>query len=91
MSVDDEALKPLRERIDSIDRQLLTLINARAQCALEVGEIKQGQPMSEAPIFCRPEREAQILTRLMAEKSWAIDRRRRGRFVPRNYFLLFES
>ena len=33
MSVDDEALKPLRERIDSIDRQLLTLINARAQCA----------------------------------------------------------
>ena len=67
MSVDDEALKPLRERIDSIDRQLLTLINARAQCALEVGEIKQGQPMSEAPIFYRPEREAQILTRLMAE------------------------
>lgn len=44
MSVDDEALKPLRERIDSIDRQLLTLINARAQCALEVGEIKQASP-----------------------------------------------
>jgi chorismate mutase/prephenate dehydratase len=69
MSADDKALKPLRERIDGIDRQLLALINARAQCALEVGEIKQGQPASEAPIFYRPEREAQILTGLLAENA----------------------
>ena len=41
--MDDELkrrLTPLRERIDQIDAQILTLINQRAQAALEVGEIK---------------------------------------------------
>ena len=64
MSADDELLRPLRERIDAIDRQLLTLFNERAQCALDVGEIKQGQPSDEPPAFYRPERVAQILARL---------------------------
>ncbi len=66
MSTDDDKLKPLRERIDAIDRQLLTLLNERAQCALDVGEIKQGEVSDEPPVFYRPEREAQILARLMA-------------------------
>ncbi|MEM7079852.1 MAG: prephenate dehydratase [Pseudomonadota bacterium] len=67
MSADDDQLKPLRERIDSIDRQLLKLLNDRAACALEVGEIKQAQQAKDAapPVFYRPEREAQILARLM--------------------------
>jgi chorismate mutase/prephenate dehydratase len=67
MSTDDQKLKPLRERIDEIDRKLLVLLNDRARCALEVGEIKQGQQGDAPPVFYRPEREAQILTRLMAE------------------------
>ena len=66
MSTDDDKLKPLRERIDAIDRQLLTLLNERAQCALDVGEIKQGEVSDEPPVFYRPEREAQILSNLMA-------------------------
>ncbi len=67
MNTDDEKLKPLRERIDAIDRELLRLLNERAQCALSVGEIKQGQASDTPPVFYRPEREAQILTSLMAE------------------------
>ena len=66
MSADDDLLKPLRERIDALDEQLLTLLNERAQCALEVGKIKEQQPAAdqEATVFYRPERVAQILRRL---------------------------
>jgi len=67
MSTDDDKLKPLRQRIDAIDKELLRLLNERAQCALEVGEVKQGDESSEPPVFYRPEREAQILSSLMAE------------------------
>lgn len=65
MSTDDDKLKPIRERIDAIDAELLRLLNERAQCALEVGVIKQGQQSDEPPVFYRPEREAQILSSLM--------------------------
>ena len=76
MSTDDEKLKPIRARIDAIDKQLLGLLNERAQCAIEVGEIKQASTSNasgadgdatEAPVFYRPEREAQILTALMQQ------------------------
>ncbi len=67
MSADDKKLEPLRKRIDALDQQLLVLLNERAQCALEVGAIKHGQEGDEPPVFYRPEREAQILTRLMAQ------------------------
>ncbi|MEM7098146.1 MAG: prephenate dehydratase [Pseudomonadota bacterium] len=69
MSTDDEKLKPIRERIDAIDQQLLKLLNDRAQCAIEVGEIKQASQHNDEhePVFYRPEREAQILTALMAQ------------------------
>ncbi|WP_338862770.1 prephenate dehydratase [Mycetohabitans rhizoxinica] len=55
-------LKPLRERIDEIDRQLITLLNQRAQIALEVGEVKKAY---NAPVFW-PEREQQVISRLQA-------------------------
>ncbi len=68
MSTDEDLLKPLRERIDSIDLQLLALLNERAECALEVGIIKEQQPsdlsQSQETVFYRPERVAQILARL---------------------------
>ena len=66
MSADDDLLKPLRERIDALDGQLLALLNERAQCALEVGKIKENQPPRQIklPAFYRPERVAQILRRL---------------------------
>lgn len=53
-------LAPLRTQIDALDQQLLTLLNARAQLALEVGEVKKDL---HAPIF-RPEREVQVIRQL---------------------------
>ncbi len=35
------ALEPLRERIDAIDHEIVTLLNERAQIALEIGRVKQ--------------------------------------------------
>ncbi|MGJ8524848.1 Bifunctional chorismate mutase/prephenate dehydratase [Halomonadaceae bacterium LMG 33818] len=59
-----EDLPLLRERIDQIDAELIALISARAQCAQQVGKVK----LKEDPeaVFYRPEREAQVLRRIMA-------------------------
>jgi chorismate mutase/prephenate dehydratase len=58
----DEPLKPLREAIDRIDRQLLELLNERARLAHEVGRVKN---TSGAPVY-RPEREAEVLRKAAA-------------------------
>ncbi|NRR30922.1 prephenate dehydratase [Oxalobacteraceae bacterium] len=59
-----DKLKPLRERIDAIDAQILALLNERAKVAQEVGHVKAE---TQAPVF-RPEREAQVL-RGVAERN----------------------
>ncbi|MEY3571952.1 MAG: prephenate dehydratase, partial [Pseudomonadota bacterium] len=56
----DDKLKPLREQIDALDAQLLTLLNERAKVAQQVGHVKAE---TNAPVF-RPEREAQVLARV---------------------------
>jgi len=55
-------LSELRDRIDAIDRQILQLINQRADCALEVAKTKQAE--GETGSFYRPDREAQVLRRI---------------------------
>lgn len=59
-----DKLKPLREKIDAIDAQILALLNERAKVAEEVGHVKAE---TNAPVF-RPEREAQVL-RGVAERN----------------------
>ena len=56
------SLLALRDRIDAVDRELLTLLNRRAQLALDVGELKKHEG---SPVF-RPEREAQVIDGLKA-------------------------
>ena len=56
-----EDIAKLRVKIDSLDSELLDLVNRRAALARRVGELKQG-----APAY-RPEREAEILRRAVAE------------------------
>lgn len=63
MTMDDK-LKPLRQQIDAIDKQILELLNQRARVAQEVGHVKAE---TDAPVF-RPEREAQVL-RSAAERN----------------------
>ncbi len=52
-------LQSLRERIDTLDRQIQDLLNERARCAQQVAlaKIEQG----EQGDFYRPEREAEVL------------------------------
>ena len=69
MSTDNDKLEPLRMRIDEIDQQLVALLNERAQCAIDVGQIKQSEAGGEAPFFYRPERVAQILAKLEAQNT----------------------
>ena len=54
-----EELGRLRRDIDGIDDEILRLINRRAGFAHRIGEIKQGN-------LYRPEREAQVLARIVA-------------------------
>lgn len=56
-------LADIRKQIDAIDQQLQDLINQRAQCALEVAKIKQQDKKN--PVYYRPEREAQIIRKIM--------------------------
>lgn len=63
-----EELGKLRQQIDQIDEDILGLINKRAECALRVAEVKQaGASAGEAPVYYRPEREAQVLRNIAAK------------------------
>ena len=63
-----QALQALRLEIDGLDQELLTLLNRRAECALEVAAVKEQSADNEPAIFYRPEREAQVL-RGLVEKN----------------------
>ena len=39
--LDAEQIERFRNRIDRIDEELVRLLNERAECALEIGQIKQ--------------------------------------------------
>ena len=54
------SLDPLRDKIDRIDAQVLTLINRRARLAQQIGKAKQ---KDQAVVYV-PSRERQILDRL---------------------------
>lgn len=56
------ALRPLRDRIDALDAQILDLLSQRARAAQEVGEAKHAA-QADGPVL-RPEREAEVIRRL---------------------------
>jgi chorismate mutase / prephenate dehydratase len=58
-----QALEPTRQRIDSIDDQIVKLLNERAQVVREVGVIKK---QFHAPASA-PGREEQVLRRVAGE------------------------
>lgn len=60
MQVDpQQKLQQLRQEVNEIDQQIQNLINQRAQCALQIGEMKR--QTEKNPVYYRPEREAQVL------------------------------
>ena len=60
MSEMEKKLKELREKIDEIDNEILTLLNKRMEIVKKVGDLKNN---SNAPVY-RPEREKEIIERL---------------------------
>jgi chorismate mutase len=58
-----------RRRIDLIDTQLMQLLNSRSACAVEIGRIKRELGL---PVYS-PEREAEILERVMRENPGPLD------------------
>src|SRR5690606_12274920 len=57
-----ERLLPVRKQIDSLDEQILELLNQRAKAAQDVGKIKQDFDL-DGPVL-KPEREAMVIRRL---------------------------
>ena len=57
-----DALAGLRVQIDSLDQQLLSLLNQRALVAEQVGEIKR----AEGSPFFRPDRVAQVIEKIQS-------------------------
>ena len=50
-------LSDWRRRIDEIDKKLVELLNARSQCALEIGKLKQA---AKIPLY-QPDRKPKCL------------------------------
>ena len=59
----------LRQRIDWIDEQLVRLLNARAECALQVGHEKKQAGMD----IYQPAREAEVLNRVQKLNTGPLD------------------
>ena len=64
---EEQQLKAIREKIDSLDEQLQDLLNARAAAAREVAQIKLDS--DPEAVFYRPEREAQILRHIKSRNQ----------------------
>ena len=54
-----------RKRIDEIDKKLLALLNERAKCAVEIGNVKKRAGME----IYDPNRENEILSRLRSSNE----------------------
>jgi chorismate mutase/prephenate dehydratase len=60
----------LRDKIDSLDQQIMANISQRAQFAQEVAQVKKN--LGDVAYY-RPEREAQVLRRVMESNTGPID------------------
>jgi chorismate mutase len=58
-------LSDWRRRIDEIDRKLVELLNARSQCALEIGKLKHA---AKIPLY-QPDRENEVLANAESKNS----------------------
>ena len=64
MGIDD-----WRDEIDRIDEQLVRLLNARSQCAIEIGRIKRDAGL---PVYS-PSREKQVIEHVTSVNGGPLD------------------
>ncbi|MEM9256097.1 MAG: prephenate dehydratase [Pseudomonadota bacterium] len=78
---EEHKLDQVREEIDAIDSELQSLLRRRAECAQRVADIKlaevaearaRGETDAEV-VYYRPEREAQVLRRIMERDQGPLD------------------
>jgi chorismate mutase/prephenate dehydratase len=60
-------LDTLRQQIDALDEKLQQLISERARLAQQVAQVKQAQ--GDDTVFYRPEREAEVLRKVLARNE----------------------
>src|SRR3569833_1043104 len=77
----EDKLKAIRARIDGLDEQIQALISERARCAQEVAAHKNG---SDAARFYRPEREAEVLRRVIARNQGPLGGEEMARLFARS-------
>jgi len=79
--VSGKSLSEIRDAIDAVDQELQRLINQRAELAQAVAEIKldEAQRLGTSPVFYRPEREAQVLDRVMSRNTGPLPNAEIGR------------
>src|SRR5947199_10833089 len=59
-STDPANLEPLRRQIDSLDAEIVELLNRRARIVVDIGRLKQ---QNKSPIYA-PDREKMILEKV---------------------------
>ena len=59
----------LRQRIDWIDEQLVRLLNARAECALQLGHLKKSVGLD----IYQPAREQEVLGNVQRRNTGPLD------------------
>ena len=64
-----DALDRLRGRIDALDEELVQLLSARAECALEIGRIKK---LAGLDVY-QPAREAEVLAHVQRINPGPLD------------------
>ena len=69
MSDPDWRMRELRDRIDALDEQIVALLNARASCALEIGEIKKASGLA----IYQPGREKDVLDHVRRVNAGPLD------------------
>ena len=68
-----------RLKIDELDRQLVRLINQRAQCALQIGRLKRN---SDMPIY-EPDREREVISNVQQSSQGPLAGRDLARIYER--------
>ena len=63
------SLEELRAKINEIDAELLRLLNERAAQVLKVAEVKEREAQDNDPQYYRPNREIQVLKRLLSQND----------------------
>jgi chorismate mutase/prephenate dehydratase len=75
-------LQNIRQQIDAIDAQLLKLFNERAECAIQVAEVKkQSLKDGESLEFFKPDREAQVIQRIKSLNQGPLSDKEAGRLI----------